>query len=99
MPTPAFLMEHPAPTPIPARTRDERWQQAVEYLGSQLPALHVNPYFKVSEKDFQQSVTDLTAQVQNLNDEQIVVRTMRIIALIGDGHTRAYPDAEPVSYQ
>jgi hypothetical protein len=98
MPAPAFLMRQPAPLPTPAATRDQRWQQAVEYLGSQLPYLHVNPYFKISKADFQQSVTELSAEVPNLNDEQIIVGMMRIIASLGDGHTRSYPEVEPVSF-
>jgi len=98
MPTPTFLRKHLAPPPTPAATRDERWRQAVEYLGSQLPYLHIDPYFKISEADFQQSVSQLSAEIPNLNDEQIIVRMMRIVASIGDGHTRTYPDAEPVNY-
>lgn len=98
MPTPAFMMKQAAPLPTPAGTRDERWQQAVEYLGSQLPQLHVNPYFKINEADFWESVSRLSAEVPNLNDEQIIVGMMRIIASIGDGHTRSFPEAEPVSF-
>ena len=98
MPAPAFMMKQPASTPTPAGTRDERWQQAVDYLGSQLPYLHVNPYFKINEKDFQQNVSRLSAEVPNLNDEQIIVGMMRIVASIGDGHTRSFPEAEPVSF-
>jgi hypothetical protein len=98
IPTPGFLGEQPALPPIPAATRDGRWRQAVEYLGSQLPYLHVDPYFKVSEVDFQQSVTELADQVPNLNDEQIIVGMMRIVASIGDGHTRTYPQANPVNF-
>jgi hypothetical protein len=97
IPAPAFLGKQPAPHPAPASTRDGRWQQDVEYLGSQLPYLHVDPYFKVSETDFQRSVTDLLIQVPNLNDEQILVEMMRIVASIGDGHTRTYPSAKPVN--
>jgi hypothetical protein len=98
MPAPEFMSKQPAPTPTPAGTRDERWQQAVTYLGSQLPYLHVNPFFKVSEADFTQSVDQLYKEVPNLNDEQIVVGLMQIIASIGDGHTRSFPEAEPVSF-
>jgi len=97
LPTPAFLMKRPAPTPTPADTRDARWRQAIEYLGSQLPYLHVNPYFKISEATFQQSVTQLAAKVPDLNDEQIIVEMLRIVASLGDGHTKAFPDAKPVS--
>lgn len=95
----AFTMKQPAVLPIPAKTRDARWQQAVEYLESQLPYLHVNPYFKISEEEFHNSVTKLSNDVPNLKDEQIIVEMLRIIASIGDGHTRAYPPAEPVDFQ
>lgn len=98
MPTPSFLQKHPAPPPTPAATRDGRWLQDVSYLGNQLPYLHVNPYFKISEAEFQQSVSQLAEEIPNLNDEQVIVRMMRIIASIGDGHTRAYPEAEPLNY-
>jgi len=98
IPAPSFMGKQPAPHPLPASTRDGRWRQDVEYLGSQLPYLHVNPYFKVSETDFHQSVTDLLNKVPNLNDEQIIVEMMRIVASIGDGHTRTYPDAKPVNF-
>jgi len=98
MPTPSFLMKQPAPPPTPAESRDGRWQQDVEYLGSQLPYLHINPYFKISEADFQSNVSQLSTEISNLNDEQIIVRMMQIIASIGDGHTRSYPDADPLNY-
>lgn len=98
LPILAFRMKQPALMPIPAETRDARWQQAVAYLGSQLPTLHVDPYFKVSEEEFQDSVTKLSNAVPTLNDEQIVVEMLRIIASLGDGHTRAYPESEPVGF-
>jgi hypothetical protein len=66
--------------------------------GDYLPYLHVNPYFKISEKDFQQSVSSLSVELPSLNDEQIIVGIMRIIASIGDGHIRSFPEAEPVSF-
>jgi len=98
LPTPAFLMKRPAPPPLPAVTRDGRWQQAIDYLGSQLPYLHVDPYFKISETAFQQSVAQLAANVPSYNDEQIIVELLRIVAALGDGHTSAFPAAKPVSF-
>jgi hypothetical protein len=95
LPTPGFMQKRPPPMPTPAETRDGRWQQAVSYLGNVLPQLHVNPYFKISEAEFQQGVTDLAANVPSLNDEQMTVEIMRIVAAIGDGHTTAFSIAEP----
>lgn len=99
LPMLAFMMKQPALMLIPAGTRDARWQQTVEYLGSQLPYLHVNPYFKIGETEFQNSVTKLSDEVPNLNDEQIIVGMLSIIASLGDGHTRAYPESEPVDFR
>ena len=98
MPAPAFMSRQPALPPMPAAMRAGRWRQAVEYLGSQLPYLHIDPYFKINEADFQQSVIELADQTPNLNDEQIIVEMMRIVASIGDGHTRTYPQANPVNF-
>jgi hypothetical protein len=94
LPTPGFMLKRPAPMPTAAGTRDGRWQQAVSYLGNVLPQLHVNPYFKISEAVFQQSVTDLAENVPNLNDAQMNVEIMRIVASLGDGHTRAFSIAD-----
>jgi hypothetical protein len=90
LPKPGFMMEQAAPFPIPAASRDGRWGQAIEYLGAELPRLHVDPFFKVSEADFRQSVADLSAAVPDLNDEQLTVGVMRIVASIGDAHTIAF---------
>ena len=92
LPAPQFMMRQPAP----AATRDARCQQAVEYLDSQLPYLHVNPFFKTGEAAFKHSVSELVAEVPALNDEKIIVRLMRITASLGDGHTRADPEAPPL---
>lgn len=98
LPNPPFLRKQPRFHPIAADTRDGRWMQDVEYLGSELPYLHVDPYFKVSQAEFQQSVSKLTHQVPTLNDEQIIVGMMRIVASLGDGHTRTYPGSNPVNF-
>lgn len=90
LPAPGFMGKQPASMPAPAETRDGRWQQAIEYLGSQLPYLHVDPYFKIGEAEFQQSVARLAENVPDLNDEQLTVGVMKIVASLGDGHTRAY---------
>ncbi|GAB4552233.1 MAG: S41 family peptidase [Anaerolineae bacterium] len=96
--TPSFLAKQPAATPIPAQTRDGRWEQDVRYLAEQLPYLHVNAYHKTSEEAFQARAENLIAQIPTLNDEQIMVRLLELIALIGDGHTTAYPADVPVNY-
>lgn len=98
LPAPAFLARQPGPTPIPAETRDGRWEQDVRYLAEQLPYLHANAYHITSEEAFQARAENIIRQIPTLNDEQIMVRLIEMIALIGDGHTTAYPADAPVNY-
>jgi hypothetical protein len=79
----------PAAPPAPADTRDGRWQQDVQYLASQLPALHVNAFFKTTKEAFEAEASSLVADVPTLNDTQVAVRIMRLVASIGDAHTTA----------
>jgi hypothetical protein len=85
MPRP-FLPE-PAPHPTPAATRDARWQQDIDYLASQLPALHRNAFFSVERTVFEAQAEALSAQAPQLSDTEIVAGMAELAAMIGDGHT------------
>jgi hypothetical protein len=85
MPRP-FLPE-PAPHPTPAATRDERWQQDIDYLTSQLAALHRNAFFRTSRVVFEARAEALIAQTPQLSDDAIIAGMADLAAMIGDGHT------------
>jgi len=42
----------PRPAPAPAETRDARWQQDLQYLASELPALHGNLFHTLDRGAF-----------------------------------------------
>lgn len=65
-----------------------QWQQDVEALARQLPQLHRAPFHKISQHEFDSSVAVLHTQVPQLNDHEIMVGLTRLVAMIGDGHTR-----------
>lgn len=65
-----------------------QWQQDVEALAKQLPQLHRAPFHKISQQEFDSAVAVLHAQVPELNDQEIIVGLTRLVAMIGDGHTR-----------
>ncbi|QDV90122.1 Peptidase family S41 [Phycisphaerae bacterium RAS2] len=70
-------------------SRDAKWQADVDCLAHELPRLHKNAFFKCSRESFDSAAAKLRADVPRLADHQIVVGMMRLIALIGDGHTQA----------
>jgi hypothetical protein len=69
---------------------DERvidWRNDLEYLEKELPKNHINLYFKLSEKEFENQIKNLKRNVPKLNDDQIMVELMKIVSSIGDEHT------------
>jgi hypothetical protein len=85
MPRP--FLPTPAPHPTPAATRDGRRQQDIDYLASQLAALHRNAFFSVDRAVFAAQAEELIAQTPQLSDAEIVAGMAELAAMIGDGHT------------
>jgi hypothetical protein len=65
----------------------DAWRTDLRYLARELPNRHVNAFHTVSRENFTNEVTRLDAAIPQNNGDQIVVGLMRIVALIGDGHT------------
>lgn len=76
-----------------------QWQQDVKALAEQMPKMHRSPYNKVSQQEFDSAVAVLHAQVPKLQDHEIMVSLTRLVAMIGDGHTRlTLPQDMAVAY-
>lgn len=65
----------------------EAWSEDLRYLAAELPRRHVNAFHTVSREVFTNEVAKLDASIPRLNNDEIVVALMRIVALVGDGHT------------
>ena len=65
----------------------EAWRADLSYLAAELPRRHVNAFHTVSRGRFAEEVAILDAAMPRLNNDQRVVGLMRIVALVGDGHT------------
>ncbi len=65
----------------------EKWRDDLKYLATQIERTHKNAYHTVSREEFASAVSSLDARLATLEDHQVVVEIMKIVALIGDGHT------------
>lgn len=65
-----------------------RWQADLDFAAQQLPELHANLYHTVSQERFAAALDSLHREVPTLAHHEIVVELARIVALVGDGHTR-----------
>jgi len=63
------------------------WREDLRYLARELPKLHFNAFHAVSREAFAREVARLDAAIPGMNGDQVLVGLMRIVALVGDGHT------------
>jgi hypothetical protein len=78
----------PRQTPPPAETRDGRWRQDVEWLVGELPRRHVEPFAGQPREVFLEQAAALAEAVPERSDDELVVGLWRLVAGLGDGHTR-----------
>jgi hypothetical protein len=73
----------------------DAWRADLEFLASELPRVHANAFHTIDQERFAAEVSSLDASLPQLDRDQIIVRLMRLVALIGDGHTHL--DLPPTS--
>ncbi len=70
--------------------RLKHWRQDLAELASQISSHHPGAFAHVAEKDWRKAVEDLDAHVAIFDDAHIEVGLLRIVAMIGDSHTRIF---------
>jgi hypothetical protein len=83
-----FRMEREPPLAHP-RSRDEAWQQDLDYAQRKLLRLETS-FTPVSRQQFLESIANLKASVATVDDPHIIVALARALAAIGNAHTRLY---------
>lgn len=89
----------PAPqnaTPAPAMTA-EKWREDLRFMASEMARRHKNLYHKISRERFEAEVKSLDERIPSLARHEIVVGLMRIVALVGDGHTHMGLGQDPAA--
>ena len=65
----------------------DAWRADLRYLAVELPRRHVNAFHSITRERFADEVAKLDAAIPRLTNDESLVGLMRIVALIGDGHT------------
>ncbi len=76
-------------------SRAEGWRYDLAFLETEMERVHYDSFRKVSQAELKREIQGLSNEVEKLTDNQIIVRMMRIMAMIGDGHTVCFPEAVP----
>jgi hypothetical protein len=65
-----------------------RWRSDLALVADTMSRVHPNLYHSVSRERFRAELDSLSARVPSLDHDQLTVELGRIVALVGDGHTR-----------
>jgi peptidase S41-like protein len=68
-------------------TREETWRADLRYLATELPKRHKDLFFHLKQEDFERSIAQLDNAIPKLQDHEIIVKMMGIVASVGDTHT------------
>lgn len=73
----------------------EKWREDLRYMAREMELRHKNLFHAVTREQFEGAVRRLDERIPSLARHQIVVELMRIVALVGDGHTNLSPTRDP----
>lgn len=63
------------------------WQQDLAAYQTGLEQNHIDLYHAISKREFQEQLNHIRSALPGLNDDQVIVRLMRLTHEVGDGHT------------
>ena len=66
---------------------EERWTEDIDYLKKSLITKHKNLFFSLNQNEFEKKVSELKANVNNLDYDEMKVELSRIVAMVKDAHT------------
>ena len=82
--------------PSPAGTTDvEGWRSDIDSIAREIASTHPHPWHRITADEFATHVEKLKAEVPTLDEEEIIVRAMQLVALVHDGHTMLRPVNHP----
>lgn len=73
----------------------QQWRQDLHYLADQIVRVHPAAFHNLSEQDFNSAVADLDRRIPALSDQKLEVELIRLVASLGEGHSRVSPPGLP----
>jgi broad specificity phosphatase PhoE len=72
-------------------TDADKWRADLRFMAEEMPRTHKNLFHTITREQFDAAVKQLHERIPQLARHQIIVELMRIVAMVGDGHTNIAP--------
>ena len=69
----------------------EKWREDLAYMTQQMETTHKDLFHTITRPQFDAAVKKLDQRVPTLKRHQVIVEMMKIVAMVGDGHSNIYP--------
>ena len=69
------------------RLTPEQWREDLRYFAANMQKTHRNLFHTMSREQFESAVKRLDERIPTMADHEITIELMRIVGMIGDGHT------------
>ena len=73
--------------PLSLNLTADQWREDLRHFGEELPKRHKNAFHTMTREKFESAVKQLNDDIPGLKGEEIFVRFLKLIAMVGDGHT------------
>ena len=83
----AILIAVPSSLTAQTKLTPEQWREDLRFFAANMPKMHKNLFHSMTREQFDAAVKRLDERIPTLADHEILVELMRIVAMIGDGHT------------
>ncbi len=67
--------------------RDERWRWDLRFLRQRIEQCHIDPFRVIPREELERELEALASSVPRLENPEVLLELMRIVARVGDGHT------------
>ncbi|MDB4334966.1 S41 family peptidase [bacterium] len=67
--------------------RIDNWKVDIEFLKKELPKKHIDLFYKLDKKTFENELNEIINNIPNLTDVQITIKLQQLIVKVGDTHT------------
>lgn len=85
------------PAPPEARLTTADWRADIEFVREEIPRRHVEPWHALDQSAYQAAFAVLLADLDRLDQHQVVLRLAEIVAALGDGHSRLTLPMDPAA--
>src|SRR5688500_18760358 len=73
------------------RSETQMWREDLAFMAREMEATHKNLFHTMTRQQFDAAIKKLDASIPNLQRHEIIVEMMKIVAMVGDGHSNVYP--------